>query len=467
MPSQISISEKLSNIKNSSLHSSLENRSPIAGEKRKFKSFSKKKTPTTLNNFFTFKRTLQNSIYGCVVEARFLQTNEKRAVKVFNKDAVQNRRSNVGNRRVLESFTNEVHLLRHFRDVSPHPHVLSLADKQEQKQTATQILVSMPMADSDLFTVMEDSALSGGADFRAMRMRFAEMVVATSHIHKQGWIHCDISLENVLLFGSSSPRKHRGAVICDFGLALPEGTPWSFERFRCGKARYTAPEIYNGALSRDGVANPSIDVFSLGICLFMMLFLVAPFEKPDARVDGRFQCLEMGLLWRMIQEWRLEKSLADAAAMGAVSSKSLLDLIQGMLHANPKKRWTLEQVESHPWLKGAIYSVRSCIDIAKETKQGIDFDNEYKKEEGETKEVVEDCRDSCKRNLFEEVVGEEEDCVRRKVSSLVVEELDEETKECDGEDEEESIKLNIEKVKSGKGQLMIGRQASPKSVWGI
>lgn len=81
--------------------------------------------------------------------------------------------------------------------------------------------------------------------------------------HAAGVVHGDLSPTNVLLTGANQPK------IGDFGLiSLVEPKPGESRTFRfAGASQYAAPE----RLSRPGATTMS-DVYSLGVCVFVLLF---------------------------------------------------------------------------------------------------------------------------------------------------------------------------------------------------
>lgn len=126
--------------------------------------------------------------------------------------------------------------------------------------------------------------------------------------------------------------------ISDFGLATlyigdatAEGSTHRTELLHttCGTPNYVAPEV----LSNQGYDGRCADIWSIGVILYVLLAGFLPFEEKT-----------IAALFSKIK-------VADYSYPSWFSSeaKSLLD---GILVANPTKRFTLDQVKNHPWTKG-------------------------------------------------------------------------------------------------------------------
>lgn len=103
---------------------------------------------------------------------------------------------------------------------------------------------------------------------------YAEQLISALHfIHLKGYAHLDIKLDNILLDNYFNIR------ISDFGSALKvDDQP--FASVRRGTTKYMAPEVRNleGDESYDVY---KADMYSLGICLFLMLFKRFPIHLEE------------------------------------------------------------------------------------------------------------------------------------------------------------------------------------------
>ena len=111
----------------------------------------------------------------------------------------------------------------------------------------------------------------------------------------------------------------------------------------CGKKpEYIAPEVFRNE-PFDGFA---VDLWHAGVILCLMLFGSEVLFAAPIPEDPKFQeiCVH-GHLKDVVDKFQAlipdEKPISDDA----------IDLLQGMLRADPAQRLTLAQVQDHAWLK--------------------------------------------------------------------------------------------------------------------
>lgn len=99
---------------------------------------------------------------------------------------------------------------------------------------------------------------------------FYEIVRGVQSIHKMNIIHRDIKCENILL-KKISKSKNFVCKIGDFGFSklIDDHTVKS----QCGTPNFMAPEIISGK-----TYDKSIDIWSLGVVLYYILFGEYPFK---------------------------------------------------------------------------------------------------------------------------------------------------------------------------------------------
>ncbi len=98
-----------------------------------------------------------------------------------------------------------------------------------------------------------------------------------ARLHARGIVHCDIKLENVLCADESLPAH--GAKLGAFGFAIDMAeTPANRCNFPVGTPVYVAPESARG----EAYGEP-VDIFAVGVMVYLMLSTVYPFKAKDDR----------------------------------------------------------------------------------------------------------------------------------------------------------------------------------------
>lgn len=92
-----------------------------------------------------------------------------------------------------------------------------------------------------------------------------------AYLHSKGIVHRDLKLENILLADNSSKPTIK---IADFGLSKVF-SPQSALTTMCGSPLYMAPELLT--VEQQGDYSPAVDVWSVGIILFILLAGYSPF----------------------------------------------------------------------------------------------------------------------------------------------------------------------------------------------
>jgi eukaryotic-like serine/threonine-protein kinase len=155
-----------------------------------------------------------------------------------------------------------------------HPNLLEIievhVESAEVPCFAMELLVGLDLADTLGFHRVLASS-------RAARIAY-ELASGLAAAHEQGVIHRDVKPENIFLVHAADGREL--VKLLDFGFAwLPGdrprpsgGGPVSSPTIAVGTPEYMAPEQASGA-----PAEPSVDIYSLGIVLYEMLTGRVPF----------------------------------------------------------------------------------------------------------------------------------------------------------------------------------------------
>jgi len=162
-----------------------------------------------------------------------------------------------------------------------------------------------------------------------------QALLGIKHMHDKDLVHRDLKPENLLL---SSKDPDATVKVADFGFATEcKDDEELFETL--GTPPYMAPELVilrNDDDSLPGYGKP-VDVWALGICLYILLSGIHPFQIEDE--DQMLDNIEDGV-WRWLgPNW---DSISDNGK----------DIIKHMMDPNAQTRWTIGQCLESEWIKG-------------------------------------------------------------------------------------------------------------------
>ena len=166
---------------------------------------------------------------------------------------------------------------------------------------------------------------------------------AVYHMHSVGICHRDIKPENVVLMSkeADSPVK-----LIDFGAAvLLEEGEHVIAGGKVGTWTYWAPEQANKSKPYD----QAVDLWSLGVLLYIMLSGRHPFERPPANERDRKNG-DDGTGAMMANILAANYSF-DSAQWNGISGRAR-QLVTQLLEPDPTKRLTAAQLLAHSWVRG-------------------------------------------------------------------------------------------------------------------
>lgn len=188
---------------------------------------------------------------------------------------------------------------------------------------------------------MFDQLVSHGAYSEATAARlFREVAAATAFMHGIGVVHSDLKPENLLLTATHSVIK-----VVDFGCAqvdrpgLAQGNADS--RPVANTPAYSPPEAFMRS-KRKFVREPSFDMWSLGVILYIMLTGVHPFDMQGTASDEEIQKLIVSG----------KQPPLDNSPITAHLSRDAIELIKKLIVKNPRKRMSAQDLLDHPWVRG-------------------------------------------------------------------------------------------------------------------
>jgi len=169
--------------------------------------------------------------------------------------------------------------------------------------------------------------------------------------------HGDISLENVLISAVewiAYPDQYKrwkkrlapdfALKLIDFGAALDCSDSEQFASTSVvGKAMYCSPQIYalQNRRSTQAFDGRATDVWSLGVCLFIMAVGNPPWHKPDEHSSKLFETIVLGRdLDCVLKAWNRSHFVDDA----------LKDLLLRIFVVNEARRIGTRDILRHEWL---------------------------------------------------------------------------------------------------------------------
>lgn len=255
---------------------------------------------------YDLEKTLGSGHFAVVKLARHVFTGEKVAVKVIDKTKLDE--------------VSRSHLFQEVRCMKlvQHPNVVRL---YEVIDTQTKLYLILELGDGgDLYDYIMKHE-SGLSELLAAEY-FRQIVRAIAYCHQLHVVHRDLKPENVVFFERLGVVK-----LTDFGFSN-RFYPGQKLETSCGSLEYMAPEILLG----DSYDAPAVDVWSLGVILFMLVCGRPPFqERNDSET--------------------LTKIMDCKYSMPEHISPECRELIGAMLVVAPEKRFTLRQIGGHRWLR--------------------------------------------------------------------------------------------------------------------
>ncbi|KAM5228661.1 LOW QUALITY PROTEIN: PAS domain-containing serine/threonine-protein kinase [Ctenodactylus gundi] len=143
---------------------------------------------------------------------------------------------------------------------------------------------------------------------------FRQLVSAVGYLRSKGILHRDIKDENIVIAEDFTIK------LIDFGSAAYLERGKLFYTF-CGTIEYCAPEVLMGNPYR----GPELEMWSLGVTLYTLIFEENPFCEVEETIEGTLQ-------------------------PPYLVSEELMNLVSGLLQPAPEKRTTLEKLVTDPWV---------------------------------------------------------------------------------------------------------------------
>ncbi|KAK7251035.1 hypothetical protein RIF29_33900 [Crotalaria pallida] len=192
--------------------------------------------------------------------------------------------------------------------------------------------------------------LHGGRFPEAQVRGFARSIIeGLIHIHENGFVHCDIKLQNILVFRDGEIK------IADFGLAKETGEKQRKTGFECrGTPLFMSPESVN-----DGEYESPADIWALGCAVVEMVT-----GKPawDVKNDSN--------MWSLFVRIAVGDELPEIPDELSEEGK---DFLAKCFVKDPTKRWTAEMLLKHPFVADGTVALECVQEQKSSPRSQFDF----------------------------------------------------------------------------------------------
>ena len=262
----------------------------------------------SLDERFSFLRQAGQGTYGTTWIAEDKATGETVAIKAISK---------AGTRRA--DFKRE---LKYSKHLSKHQNIITTHETAYETKTSY-VMVQDYASGGDLFDAIQPEV---GLSESRTRKYLYQIAKAVEYMHSKKLVHRDIKPENIVL----GDRTGSHVQLIDFGMTLRTGTHVPKV---CGSIPYTPPEICNASDEDGFVADPSCDVWSVGVLLFCMLTGSFPWEQATLSDPNYYEFVQ----------WQSGVTVKPPR-MWQNFSPQLLKLFNKLLAMNPVDRCSIKEI---------------------------------------------------------------------------------------------------------------------------
>lgn len=249
--------------------------------------------------------------YNDLQKSSDMKQDVQYALKIIDRSKVED----------MNDITREVAIMH----VLSHPNVIQLYEVFYEPKTVT--LVMELVSGGELFDRIVDKGSYSEKDAAGV---VAQLCSALGYMHDKNIVHRDLKPENLLY---ALPAPDETLKLADFGLARTMAQGGQMMKTACGTPGYVAPEI----LANKGYDSPAVDMWSVGVILYIMLCGFPPFYEPE--LPALFDSI-LKARYDFPSPWWDE--ISDGAK----------NLVKGCLIVKPDKRLTAKQVLDNAWVQG-------------------------------------------------------------------------------------------------------------------
>jgi len=275
----------------------------------------------TMNDRYVLESSLGSGSTSQVFLANDTKTGKKVALKILNDSYIK--------KSGVRDTMGEVEIL----SALDHPNINGIIDSDTQGKLASsnceagheKVFVALEYIPACLsFFDLVQSVGPMGED--GARFFMDQIVSAMKYCHDKYVIHRDIKLENIIV------DRNLNIQLIDFGFATYKNIA-HLNDYK-GTQSYMAPEIRE----RKTYDGRKIDIFSIGVILNILMTGNFAFSKAESNDFFYNKLIEQ----RYTEYW--------IATKGFNLSADFKDLIQKMLHYDPKERISMKDLLKHPFM---------------------------------------------------------------------------------------------------------------------
>eukprot|EP00271_Cylindrocystis_brebissonii_P017026 TRINITY_DN424_c0_g3_i1.p1 TRINITY_DN424_c0_g3~~TRINITY_DN424_c0_g3_i1.p1 ORF type:complete len:520 (+),score=157.09 TRINITY_DN424_c0_g3_i1:245-1804(+) len=306
------------------------------------KVFSDAKTEV-IQDVYRFGKQLGSGNFGVVYECQEKKTGKLACLKAIPKTKLVSLED-------VNDVRREVAIMYH---LGGHPNIVEIYGTYEDKNN---VYIVMELCKGGDFydTILDNMEKNGGTPYseRDAAAITKTILKVVEHCQSLGVVHRDLKPENFLV----TEKGPKGVLkATDFGLSAFYRPGKGFER-HCGSPMYMAPEVVRwrpGArtLKNPPAYGPECDVWSIGVITYALLSGYPPFYAESHSPKEIYKAILKGNANFSQAPW---PHISEAGKA----------LVKWMLEADPKKRPTVTEALSHPWINEPGVAPDVPLDLA-------------------------------------------------------------------------------------------------------
>ena len=218
------------------------------------------------------------------------------------------------------TYDNEIKIM----DMFDHPNLLKY--EYSLFQPPYLIFATKYARFDNLFEFLKKNYKTGMPEARVRKI-MRQILESIKILHSQGICHRDIKPQNFLVYEKSPEIKIK---LSDFGTAKHLNPNEKCTEY-VGTPLYSAPEIYIKL-----PYSKSIDIWSAGVTMFILLVNSSPFSESDIRNPISRQVIRGKLNYLLLKFSNV--------------SEGAIEMIKKMCAVDPDKRLSIDKLFEDPWM---------------------------------------------------------------------------------------------------------------------